>query len=65
MESPWHSGIIIFRMEIGHSKLLFSVILKALHPALPGLTAGWLAVCPADELTVSMWIFKNRCSFKC
>ena len=29
---------------IGCSKLLFSVILKALHPALAGLTAGWLSV---------------------
>ena len=53
-------------LQIGRSKLLFSVILEALHPALPGLTTGWLAdwlaVRLADELTVSVWIFKNHCS---
>ena len=40
---------------------LVSVILEALHPALPELAAGWLAsrpsVYPADELAVSVWIF--------
>ena len=30
-----------------------------------GWLAGWLAVRPADELKVSVWIFKNHCSFEC
>ena len=55
-ESPWHSGIIVFRPAvflIGRSKPLFSVIFEALHLVQPGLTAGWqtgrLAGCSADE----------------
>ena len=31
-----------------HRKLLLSAFLEALHPALPGLTAGWLVGCTAE-----------------
>ena len=48
-----------------HRKLLLSAFLEALHPALLGLTAGWLVGCTADKLKVNVWIFKNCCSFKC
>ena len=35
-----------------------------LHLAEPGLTAGWLAVCPADEIWVRVEILKACCSFR-
>ena len=43
---------------------LLCEISGALHLAQPGLTAGWQAVRPADEIQVNFEIFKVGCRSK-
>ena len=43
---------------------LMCEISGALHLAQPGLTAGWPAVRPADEIQVNFKIFKVGCRSK-